>query len=131
MPMAHARIVMHSWRMLSTHTTDGATPKNRWSKLPDADGQRALDALGLTGMTRRVRPHRRTGHYKWFIGRLKLLSVLGRIVADHGPIAARMCADAIQAEIDAGNEPTTREAIIIAKLAASNLTKPRTAGGSA
>ena len=112
--------------MISTHITTGAaTPKNRWSKLPDADGQRALDALGLTGMTRRIRPHRRTGRYKWFIGRLKLLSVLGRIVADHGPIAARTIADEIQAEIDAGNEPTTREAIAMAKFAASRLVKPR------
>lgn len=117
--------------MLSTHTTaDGVMPRNRWSKLPDADALLALDALGLKGMTRRVRPKAREGYrYKWFIGRLKLLSILGRIVADHGPIAARMCADVIQREVDADNEPTTREAIIIARLTASRLVKPRTADG--
>jgi hypothetical protein len=112
--------------MISTHTDNAAPKIHRWQKLPDADALRALDALGLAGLSRRTRPSVRIGyHYRWFLGRYKLLAVLGRIVADHGPIAARMCADTIQAEVDAGDEPTTREAIVIAKLAASNLTKPR------
>jgi hypothetical protein len=111
--------------MLTTQTiaTD-ATPRNRWAKEPDADGRLALDVLGLKGMSRRIRPDKRRGHYKWFIGRLKLLSALGRIATEHGPIAAGMIADEIQAEVDAGREPTTREAVAMAKFAVSRLAKP-------
>jgi hypothetical protein len=79
-----------------------------------------LEVLGLDRLKPKSRLLKRHRFY-WFWGRLLALEALGRVVEEHGPVAARMCADAVLARLDEGLDLTTREGAFVVREAGHRL----------
>jgi hypothetical protein len=87
-----------------------------------------LEVLGLDRLkpkSRLLKAHR----FYWFYGRILALEALGRVVEEHGSVAARMCADAVLARLDEGLHLTTREGAYVVREAAHRLADVRAVNG--
>ena len=80
-------------------------------------------AYRLNPRSRLLKRHR----YYWFRGRILALEALGRVVEEHGSVAARMCADAVLARFGDGLDLTTLEGAYVVREAAHRLGNAGTA----
>jgi hypothetical protein len=113
--------------MLHVSTSDSALRPRRE---PDEHARIGAVVLGLDKLKPRARlKAKKALRYCWFAGRNGALSAIGIIAEEHGPIAARMCADAALSRLAEGLDLTTREAAYVAREAAHRLTNVSAVNG--
>jgi hypothetical protein len=98
---------------------------------PDAQAILGAEVLGIAHVKRRTRASEKAGlRYGWFANRNPTLRAVGRVAQEHGPICARMAADAVLARIAEGLAPTTREAVFVVREAAHRLANVAAVNGT-